>query len=84
MKRLVAAPTVDFKVMVESKDLSGFQLPREMHQASISEIHFAIAIFAKQPLQRSGGLRQLQGNMKHTSPDIFQDCLGGSGWLRKR
>jgi hypothetical protein len=51
MERPVDAPAIDFKVVIQRKDLAGLQFAGKMNQASISEIHFAIAIFSKKPLQ---------------------------------
>src|SRR5579863_8653297 len=50
-----------------------------MNQTGVSEIHFAVAILAEQTLQRSGSLRQLKWNLKHTGSDVLQDRFRGSG-----
>jgi hypothetical protein len=79
MESLVASPSVDFKIVIEGQDVAGFQFPSQMYQAGIREIHFAVAILSKQPLERRGSLSQLEWNLKHTRPDVFQDRFGGSG-----
>ncbi len=42
------------------------------------------SIIANQPLYRSGGLRRLPGNTRHTRSETFQDRLGGAGLSGKK
>lgn len=76
VKWLVPAPAVRLKVPVQSENVSGVQLIRQMDETRIGKIRGQVAILAHDTPHRCCGLRQLKWNREDTVLNVLEYSLG--------